>query len=178
MIFLDESASLNLSQERLRGNQARVAYVRSWPIGAIHERLISAKTTIAIKPPGKNHPPAIFVSADSRIDISINLDILGRMELLEIFKALSNPTRLEILKGLKDPAKNFPPQDEGDVLTVGVCVSSIQEGIGLSQSTVSGYLATLQRVGLVEVRRIGQWTYYKRNEATISALAEIIGKDL
>lgn len=100
------------------------------------------------------------------------------MELLEIFKALSNRTRLEILKGLKDPAKNFPPQDEGDVHTVGVCVSSIQEGVGLSQSTVSDYLATLQRVGLVEVRRIGQWTYYKRNEATISALAEIIGKDL
>ncbi|WP_430185754.1 ArsR/SmtB family transcription factor [Paenibacillus lautus] len=51
----------------------------------------------------------------------------------------------------------------------------LQEGVGLSQSTVSDYLATLQRVGLVEVRRIGQWTYYKRNEATISALAEIIG---
>lgn len=100
------------------------------------------------------------------------------MELIEIFKALSNPTRLQILKGLKDPAKNFPPQDEGDVLTVGVCVSSIQEGIGLSQSTVSGYLATLQRVGLVEVRRVGQWTYYKRNEATIRALAEVIGKEL
>ncbi|MHC8344686.1 MULTISPECIES: ArsR/SmtB family transcription factor [unclassified Pseudomonas] len=100
------------------------------------------------------------------------------MELLEIFKALSNRTRLEILKGLKDPAKSFPPQDEGDVHTVGVCVSSIQEGVGLSQSTVSDYLATLQRVGLVEVRRIGQWTYYKRNEATISALAEIIGREL
>ena len=100
------------------------------------------------------------------------------MDLLEIFKALSNLTRLEILKGLKDPEKNFPPQDEGDVHTVGVCVSSIQEGVGLSQSTVSDYLATLHRAGLIETRRIGQWTYYKRNEATISALAEIIGKDL
>ena len=100
------------------------------------------------------------------------------MELIEIFKALSNPTRLKILEGLKDPVKNFPPQDEGDVLVEGVCVSSIQEGIGLSQSTVSSYLATLQRVGLVEVRRIGQWTYYKRNEAAIRALAEIIGKEL
>ncbi len=100
------------------------------------------------------------------------------MDLLEIFKALSNRTRLEILKGLKDPARHFPPQDEGDVHTVGVCVSSIQEGVGLSQSTVSDYLATLQRAGLVEARRIGQWTYYKRNEATISALASIIGKEL
>ncbi|ARU90293.1 helix-turn-helix transcriptional regulator [Pseudomonas sp. M30-35] len=100
------------------------------------------------------------------------------MNLIEIFKALSNRTRLEILKGLKDPENNFPPQDEGDVHTVGVCVSSIQEGVGLSQSTVSDYLATLQRVGLVEVRRVGQWTYYKRNEANISALAELIRKEL
>lgn len=100
------------------------------------------------------------------------------MDLLEIFKALSNRTRLDILKGLKDPAKNFPPQDEGDVDTVGVCVSSIQEGVGLSQSTVSSYLAILQRAGLVEVRRVGQWTYYKRNEATLAALAGIIGKEL
>lgn len=100
------------------------------------------------------------------------------MDLLDIFKALSNRTRLDILKRLKDPENSFPPQDEGDVHTVGVCVSSIQEGVGLSQSTVSDYLATLQRAGLVEVRRIGQWTYYKRNEEAISRLAELIGKDL
>jgi len=100
------------------------------------------------------------------------------MDLLDIFKALSNRTRLDILKRLKDPANSFPPQDEGDVHTVGVCVSSIQEGVGLSQSTVSDYLATLQRAGLVDVQRIGQWTYYKRNEEAISALAERIGKDL
>ncbi len=70
------------------------------------------------------------------------------MDLLDVFKALSNRTRLEILKGLKDPANSFPPQDEGDVHTVGVCVSSIQEGVGLSQSTVSDYLATLQRANV------------------------------
>ncbi|MXI50255.1 transcriptional regulator, partial [Pseudomonas moraviensis] len=34
------------------------------------------------------------------------------MELIEVFKALSNPTRLKILQGLKDPVKSFPPQDE------------------------------------------------------------------
>ncbi|MDQ8935587.1 ArsR/SmtB family transcription factor [Acinetobacter rudis] len=100
------------------------------------------------------------------------------MELIDVFKALSNRTRLEILKGLKDPVKHFPPQDEGDVFTLGVCVSSIQEGVGLSQSTVSDYLSTLQRAGLVEVKRVGQWTYYKRNEAAIRALAELIGTEL
>lgn len=59
--------------------------------------------------------------------------MIGIMELLEIFKALSNRTRLDILKGLKEPAKLFPPQDEGDVAKVGVCVGSLQEGVGLSQ---------------------------------------------
>lgn len=98
--------------------------------------------------------------------------------MLDVFKALSNRTRLEILKGLKDPTNNFPPQDEGDVHAVGVCVSSIQEGVGLSQSTVSDYLAMLHRAGLVEIRRIGQWTYYKRNETNIRALADLIAKEL
>ena len=127
---------------------------------------------------GKGTRFVMRVFSTWRIDISNNLDILQPMELVDIFKALSNPIRLQILKGLKDPENSFPPQDEGDVHTVGVCVSSIQEGIGLSQSTVSAYLATLQRVGLVEATRIGQWTYYKRNEATISALAAIIGTEL
>lgn len=99
------------------------------------------------------------------------------MDLLDVFKALSNRTRLEILKGLKDPVNSFRRRTK-DVHTVGVCVSSIQEGVGLSQSTVSDYLATLQRAGLVEATRIGSWTYYKRNETTIRALAEIIGKEL
>ena len=100
------------------------------------------------------------------------------MDMLEVFKALSNRTRLEIVRNLRDPRKNFPPQDEGDVDVLGVCVSSIQEGVGLSQSTVSDYLATLQRAGLVEATRVGQWTYYKRNEAAISALAQLIKTEL
>lgn len=120
----------------------------------------------------------LFSFPANGIDISGNFDILGFMDLLDIFKALSNRTRLEILKRLKDPENAFPPQDEGDVHTVGVCVSSIQEGIGLSQSTVSDYLATLQRAGLIDVQRIGQWTYYKRNEEAIRKFSELIGKDL
>ena len=99
------------------------------------------------------------------------------IDINEALKALANPTRLQIMTWLKNPREHFPSQ-EADPQQIGVCVSIIQDKVGLSQSTVSGYLATLQRVGLVEVRRIGQWTYYKRNEATISVLAEIIGKEL
>lgn len=94
------------------------------------------------------------------------------MDTLTAFKALANPVRLKILAGLRDPARHFPPQDEGDVELDGVCVSSIQEGIGLSQSTTSDYLGILHKAGLVMMKRRGQWTYYKRDEDGIKRLAE------
>lgn len=101
-----------------------------------------------------------------------------RMDILEALKTLGNQTRLSILQNLREPEKHFPPQDEGDVVVDGVCVSCIQEGIGLSQSTTSTYLASLQRAGLVTSKRMGGWTYYKRNEANIRKLIELLGKEL
>ncbi|MBW4818406.1 ArsR family transcriptional regulator [Rhodococcus qingshengii] len=90
-----------------------------------------------------------------------------------MLKALNNPTRLAILGWLKDPRKNFPEQ-EIDPEQVGVCVSIIQERVGLSQSTVSLYLAALQRAQLVTSQRIGSWTYYKRDEKNIAAFLETL----
>jgi ArsR family transcriptional regulator len=100
------------------------------------------------------------------------------MDPLIAFKALANPVRLKILAGLKEPARHFPPQDEGDIELDGVCVSSIQEGIGLSQSTTSDYLGILHKAGLVTVKRRGQWTYYKRDEDGIRKLAETMRTEL
>ncbi|OAN63281.1 ArsR/SmtB family transcription factor [Sphingomonas sp. TDK1] len=86
----------------------------------------------------------------------------------DALKALDNPTRLAILGWLKDPRRNFPEQ-EVDPEEVGVPVSAIQERTGLSQSTVSHYLAALERAQLITSKRIGSWTYYKRNEENISS---------
>lgn len=100
------------------------------------------------------------------------------IDMIEISKALSNETRLNILKWLKDPVNNFPPQgaclSEPVDLKGGVCVSSIQEKANLSPSTVSNYLDVLQRAGLLLSERHGKWTYYRRNEETLSAFAEYI----
>lgn len=97
------------------------------------------------------------------------------IDISEALKALDNPTRLAILTLLKDPKTNFPEQ-EADPEQLGVCVSIIQERVGLSQSTVSNYLAALQRAQLVTSRRIGAWTYYKRNESKIALLLEALEK--
>lgn len=101
---------------------------------------------------------------------------------LEIFKALSNETRLHILEWLKDPEKNFPPQGlhipEGDSFDHSVCVGSIKDKAGISQSVASHYLDLMQKAGLLESARFGKWTYYRRNEANIKAFTEMLQRDL
>jgi DNA-binding transcriptional ArsR family regulator len=100
------------------------------------------------------------------------------MDQLEIFKALSNKTRLQILQWLKEPERNFPPQEHEDINQVGVCVGQIQQKAGLNQSTISEYLSILQKAGLLKSTRIGQWTYYKRNEEAFLALSQFITKEI
>lgn len=97
-------------------------------------------------------------------------------DLAAVFKALSNPTRLAILRWLREPG-SFPPQDQ-PAEQVGVCVKHIQARAGVSQSTASQFMAVLQRAGLVTSQRIGHWTHYRRNEERIAQLAGIIATDL
>jgi DNA-binding transcriptional ArsR family regulator len=99
------------------------------------------------------------------------------MDHLEIFKALSNKSRLQILNWLKNPQLHFPEQQAAGY-EAGVCVGQIQQKAGLTQSTVSEYLTTLQRAGLVEATRIGQWTYYRRKEDTFAALSQFIESEI
>jgi DNA-binding transcriptional ArsR family regulator len=89
------------------------------------------------------------------------------MDIDAIHKALANPVRREILQWLKEPEVHFAQQDHP--LDIGVCAGLIDARTGLSQSTVSAHLATLQRAGLVTSRRVGQWIFFKRDEDTIAA---------
>ena len=99
------------------------------------------------------------------------------MDEVEIFKALSNKTRIQILTWLKDPAKHFPAH-KTNCENNGICVGLIQQKAGLTQSTISEYLSILQRAGLVTSTRLGQWTYYKRNEIAFEKLSHLIASEL
>lgn len=103
------------------------------------------------------------------------------MNHVKLFKALANDTRLQILEWLKKPSEHFSSlaSDKNcpDLNKTGVCVGLIQKKTGLSQSTISEYLAILQDAGLVTSIRIGQWTYYKRNKKTFIELAGFIAKE-
>ena len=82
-----------------------------------------------------------------------------------------------MLEWLKDPEANFPEQKEYGYAN-GVCVGQLQSKAGLTQSTISEYLSVLQRAGLIESTRVGQWTYYKRNEEAFENLSKIISSTL
>ncbi|MGO0063020.1 ArsR/SmtB family transcription factor [Brevibacillus fluminis] len=92
------------------------------------------------------------------------------MEPIEVFKALSNEPRLQILHWLKEPEKHFTPHEGIDMSKIGVCVGQVTEKLKMTQSTASQYLSILQRAGLITAERIGKFTYFKRNE---EALREI-----
>ena len=97
---------------------------------------------------------------------------------VQVFAALASPKRLQVLQWLKDPQAHFPPQREGDLVDDGVCVLFIAQKLGVAQPTATSHLQVLARVGLVTSKRLGQWTYYKRDEPAIAALADRIGEEL
>lgn len=100
-------------------------------------------------------------------------------EVAEALRALANPIRLRLLQWLREPERHFPLDGAiADPVEVGVCVSHIQAKTGLAQSTVSAYMAELQRAGLVRATRVGKWTHYKRDEKRIAQLVATLGRTL
>jgi DNA-binding transcriptional ArsR family regulator len=91
-----------------------------------------------------------------------------------VLRALASERRLLILKWLKAPKTHFRPQVDGDLVKDGVCGVLIAEKLGVSQPTVSEHLKVLSQAGLLDSKRIKQWTFYKRNEARIAALKRAI----
>ena len=65
--------------------------------------------------------------------------------LSQIFKTLSDPTRIKIIYALM----NGP-----------LCVSDISELLGMSQSSISHQLALLRTQNLIKVKRRGRRAYY------------------
>ena len=106
-------------------------------------------------------------------------DAVPDPELLRALRALANPVRLQLLRWLREPERHFVLDGAiADPVEVGVCVSHIQARVGLAQSTVSAYLAELERAGLVRSTRVGKWTHYKRDEQRISQLVATLGGTL
>ena len=69
-------------------------------------------------------------------------------QLLLIFKCLSDSSRLNILNYLGD----------GEL-----CACELLEFLHISQSTLSYHMKIMLECGLVKVRQVGKWSYYRIN---------------
>jgi len=73
-------------------------------------------------------------------------------ELLNIFKALSDKTRLRIIKLL----------EHGEL-----CVCDIVAALEMVQPKVSFHLRVLKKAGLIKDRKQGKWMHYRLDESDI-----------
>jgi ArsR family transcriptional regulator len=71
----------------------------------------------------------------------------------DIFKALSNPHRLNIFLRL---ASCCAPATTCDTDEVCECVGEVSKNLGIAASTVSHHIKELNRAGLIRLRRRGQ----------------------
>jgi DNA-binding transcriptional ArsR family regulator len=77
--------------------------------------------------------------------------------LVKIFKALSDETRIRLLKLLQ--------QRE-------LCVCELMQALNMTQSRVSRNLGILKDAGLVQDRREGLWVHYSLNEDSFNVYAD------
>lgn len=99
-------------------------------------------------------------------------------DLLIALRALANDRRLAILNWLKAPRSHFREQVDGDLVDDGVCGVLIAEKLGISQPTASEHMRVLVAAGLVEAKRIKQWTFYKRNDRRIRELKSLFSNEI
>jgi len=94
-------------------------------------------------------------------------------ELAEIFKALSDPTRLRLVKLLSEC---LPGECK-----VALCVNALAHKVGVTQSAVSQHLRVLRQAGLVRGERRGYFVHYsldqERLEQYKARLLETLGEE-
>jgi len=102
----------------------------------------------------------------------------GMMVIHNVLRALASERRLQILDWLKDPRAHFREQRDGDLVDDGVCAILIAEKLDVSAPTLSAHMRILQGAGLVQAKRMKQWTFYKRDEGAIAELKRLFDKQV
>lgn len=77
-------------------------------------------------------------------------------EFIKVMKALSDPTRVQIMKMLQHKT---------------MCVCEIQTALDKAQSTTSKHLKILENAGLITYQKSGLWVNYQLADGTQSPFA-------
>ena len=100
-------------------------------------------------------------------------------ELAEIFKALSDPTRLRLVKLLSEhPLHDCPNECNGQDF---LCVNALARRLGVTQSAVSQHLRVLRQAKIVRGVRRGHFMHYSIDQDGLeqykAKLLETLGED-
>ncbi|HEY9889499.1 MAG TPA: metalloregulator ArsR/SmtB family transcription factor [Candidatus Obscuribacterales bacterium] len=83
------------------------------------------------------------------------------LDVVAIFKALSEPLRVDVIELLKEQE---------------MCVCDLCDRLNVAQSKLSFHLKTLKQAGLVRSRQEGRWIYYRLNLAKLVELEEYLSE--
>ena len=89
-----------------------------------------------------------------------------------LLDAIADPTRRKILQALKAKGACSLGKETG------LCACDIEERVKVSQPTISHHMGILQKAGLVETQKQGQWRWYRRDESAIRAFAKALRETL
>jgi len=78
-----------------------------------------------------------------------------------VFKALSDSNRLFIVGMLAD----------GEI-----CACRILEALDITQPTLSHHMSILTKCGLVNVRKVGSWSYYSINDSKMTEVIQLFSQ--
>jgi ArsR family transcriptional regulator len=106
-------------------------------------------------------------------------------ELANIFKALSDPTRLRLLKLVSECKPGGPASDECEPSACNgpafLCVNALAHKLGVTQSAVSQHLRVLRQAGLVRGVRRGSFMHYSVDQEGLAryktVLQDTLGED-
>ena len=83
----------------------------------------------------------------------------NRAKAAELFHALADETRLDILDQLKEGER---------------CVCELTDALQAGQSRLSFHLKVLKDVGLIQDRPEGRWIYYSLNSDAVEELQDLV----
>ncbi len=93
-----------------------------------------------------------------------------------MFKALSNPKRLELFCRLVQACGPQTCCCTSDELSL--CVQRLAGQLQLAVSTISHHLRALQAAGLIDVARQGKFNAFKIHAAALAALVDLLGVEI
>jgi ArsR family transcriptional regulator len=82
-----------------------------------------------------------------------------KVQLAQLFHALADQTRLEIIENLKDSER---------------CVCELTDALQTGQSRLSFHLKVLKEAGVIRDRPDGRWIYYSLDRDVIEELVECL----